>query len=546
MNEQPIILVIIPARGGSKGIPRKNLRSLAGRPLIYYSIMNALSSRYKLDIYVSSEDEEILSISEKFGAKVLMRDAHDAEDAVTLDPVIFSALKNVEKIENKKYDLVVTLQPTSPLVTANSLDKAIFQLINTPETDTIISAVNDTHLTWKLENEGYKPNYAKRVNRQELTPIFKETGGFLITRATNVTKQNRIGEKVDLFILSDREAIDIDTYADWGLCEYYLKRKKLLFVVSGYEEIGLGHVYNTLLLANDIVEHEVVFLVDNKSQLALDKIDSKNYPVYMQTESDIVEDIKQLNPDVVINDRLDTTEQYIAAIKAAGIKTINFEDLGPGAHIADLVINAIYPEREVLPKHYFGHEYFILRDEFILTPVQKPSAQVRKVLVTFGGVDPNNYTRHVIESITDYCQGNDIEITVVAGFGYSHYETLVPYSEIEVIRNSTNIAELMSNADIIFTSAGRTTYEAASLNVPTIVLAQNEREMTHFFATAEHGFVNLGLGTDVSNEQILEALVSLAENYHSRQYASNLMAKADLTSGRQRVMKLINNIVEQV
>lgn len=546
MNEQPNILVVIPARGGSKGIPRKNLRTLAGRPLIYYSIMNAHSSRFALDIYVSSEDEEVLSISDKLGAKVLVRDAHDAEDAVTLDPVIFSALKSAEAIEGKSYDLVVTLQPTSPLVTPNSLDNAISQLIDKTEIDTVISAVNDTHLTWRLKNNRYKPNYEKRLNRQELKPIFKETGGFLITRTSNITKNNRIGENVGLFLLSDKESIDIDTYADWGLCEYYLKRKKLLFVVSGYEAIGLGHVYNTLLLANDIVEHEVLFLVDDKSQLAFDKISSKNYPVYMQTQSAIVDDIKQLNPDVVINDRLDTSEQYIRSIKAAGIKTINFEDLGPGAHSADLVINAIYPEREVLPKHYFGHKYFILRDEFLLTPPREPSPQVKKVLLTFGGVDPNNYTRHVIESITDYCQSNDVEILVVAGFGYSHYETLTPYSHVKIIRNSTNIAELMREADVIFTSAGRTTYEAASLKVPTIVLAQNERELTHFFATAEHGFLNLGLGTAVSNKQILNAFESLSENFQSRQYASGIMAKADLHSGRQRVLKLINSIVEQV
>jgi spore coat polysaccharide biosynthesis predicted glycosyltransferase SpsG len=152
----------------------------------------------------------------------------------------------------------------------------------------------------------------------------------------------------------------------------------------------------------------------------------------------------------------------------------------------------------------------------------------------------------VIESITDYCKRRDIEIIVVAGFGYSHYETLISYSHVKIIRNSTNIAELMRDADVIFTSAGRTTYEAASLKVPTIVLAQNKRELTHFFASAEHGFLNLGLGTEVSNRQILDALESLTDNFESRQHASALMAKADLRSGRQRVLKLINSIVEQV
>ncbi|MFC6806264.1 glycosyltransferase [Methylophaga thalassica] len=374
--------------------------------------------------------------------------------------------------------------------------------------------------------------------------MFKETGGFLITRAKNISQSSRIGEHVDLSLLSDKESIDIDSYADWGLCEYYLKRKKLLFVVSGHMKIGLGHVYNTLLLANDIVEHEVLFLVDDESQLAFDKISSKNYPVVMQVESDIVEDIKKLNPDVVINDRLDSSHDYMKALKALGIKTINFEDLGDGAQLADLVINAIYPEREILPKHFFGHKYFILRDEFILTPKRKVSEYVKKVLLTFGGVDPNNYTSKVIQAIQPYCRKMNIEITVVAGFGYSDYESLEAFKDIQIIRNTMNIAELMQDADIIFTSAGRTTYEVAAMQVPTIVMAQNERELTHLFANAEHGFINLGLGTEVGNEKITEAFSSLVENYSSRQYMSKLMAKADLTAGRQRVLKLVHQIVE--
>lgn len=540
------ILIVIPARGGSKGIPRKNLRTLAGRPLIYYGIRTALGSRFQADVYVSTDDPEIASIAEKLGAKIIQRDTEKAQDHTTLDPVIFDAYQKAREKEGKAYDLIVTLQPTSPLLQSRSLDTALERLLHEPTIDTIISACDDTHLTWKRKGNHYAPNYSKRVNRQYLEPVFKETGGFLITRASCISESNRIGSRVELHLLRGGEDIDIDTYEDWSLCEYYLKRRKILFVVSGYQQIGLGHVYNTLLIANDILNHQVEFLVDDKSQLAYDKIASKNYRVHMQSQADIVEDIRRLAPDVVINDRLDTSEAYMAALKDSGIRTINFEDLGPGARLADLVINAIYPEREVLPRHYFGHEYFILRDEFILTPVRPPAERVRRVLLTFGGVDPNNYTRKVIEAIHPYCRQHGIELYVVAGFGYSQYETLEPYADVQVFRNSMTIAEHMSAADIIFTSAGRTTYEVAALQVPAIVLAQNERELTHFFASAEYGFLNLGLGTAVSAEEILQAFAGLVENYPSRQYMSGLMAKSDLASGRKRALKLINDIVEQV
>ena len=87
------ILVIIPARGGSKGIPQKNLRSLNKKPLIYYSIKNALNSKFKPDVYVTSDNFEILTISKQLGAKTLKRNTKLSNDSVTLDPVIFNAFK---------------------------------------------------------------------------------------------------------------------------------------------------------------------------------------------------------------------------------------------------------------------------------------------------------------------------------------------------------------------------------------------------------------------------------------------------------------------
>lgn len=540
------ILVIIPARGGSKGIPRKNLRTLAGKPLIYYGIKTSLNSKYAPDVYVSSDDDEILSISKQIGAKTIKRNPKLAKDVTTLDPVIYDAYNQAVGIENKKYDLIITLQPTSPLLKSSSLDKAIEILVNNDEIETVIAATDDTHLTWKKENNQFLPNYKERVNRQYLTPVYKETGGFLITRSNVISEKNRIGNNVELHLLNDGENIDIDTYEDWNLCEYYLKRKKILFVVSGYQEIGLGHVYNTLLIANDILNHNIAFLVDSKSQLAYDKISSKNYTVYMQKNESIVEDIKLLNPDVIINDKLDTEASYITDLKSLRMKVINFEDLGTGAKEADLVINAIYPEKEILANHYFGHDYFVLRDEFILSSPRVIAKEVKNVLLTFGGVDPNNYTFKVLQSIYDYCIENGINISVVAGFGYQHYESLTAFTDIAIYKNATDISDHMKKANLIFTSAGRTTYEIASLNIPAIVLAQNERELSHFFASEEYGFTNLGLGYNIANEEILKVFSNLVSNYEVRKQISALMAKSDLHSGRNRTLKLIKNVVEDV
>ncbi|MDO6443712.1 hypothetical protein [Marinobacter sp. 2_MG-2023] len=538
------ILVVIPARGGSKGIPRKNLRMLGGKPLIQYSIMTALASRYKPDVYVSTEDDEIALISKKVGASIIERELDKASDNTTLDPVIYDCMIKAEAIEGKDYQLVVTLQPTSPLIRTESLDAALGKMLENERLDTILSVVNDTHLTWRYENSRYTPNYRERVNRQYLTPTYKETGGFLIARKRSITENTRIGGCVELFELQGGEAVDIDSHEDWSLCEYYRKREKILFVVSGYQEIGLGHVYNSLIIANDILDHQVEFLVDRKSQLAFEKISSKNYPVYIQESDDLIRDIERLRPNVVINDKLDTQPGEIRELKRKGMKVINFEDLGEGAKFADLVINAIYPERQVLPDHYFGHDYVVLRDEFILTPPKPVQNVVSNVLLTFGGVDPDNLTKKVLKAIHQYCQSNGIGISVVTGFGYRYHSSLDEFDNVRVFRNTSSISDHMINADIAFTSAGRTTYEIASLEVPCIVLAQNERELSHLFASAEFGFLNLGHGKKVGAETILDIFIQLVENPASRKYMASLMSKADLASGRKRVRKLIRNVLE--
>ncbi len=539
------ILLVIPARGGSKGIPRKNLRSLVGKPLITYAISTALASKHNLDVVVSSDDDEILHISQKSGAKIHPRSDEFAKDATTLDPVIHEAWKYCESHFKKNYDVIITMQPTSPLLKTGTLDAAIERLLENEETDTIISATDDTHLTWLQRDGGYIPNYKERVNRQYLTPTFKETGGFLITRSKCVTPNNRIGKNVDLFILEGPEAIDIDTYEDWNLCSYYLQRKRILFVVSGYPEIGLGHVYNTLIVANDILNHEVIFLVDRKSDLAYNKINEKNYPVIQQTSEDIVDDILKLTPDIVVNDRLDTDREYILSLKREGIKVINFEDLGSGALEADLVINAIYPETVIKPNHYFGHEYVLLRDEFILSthkPIQKT---VRNVLISFGGVDPNNLTKKVLEAIYDYCQSANIEISVVTGLGYKQFDSLKAFPDIQVYRDINNISDFMENADIAFISAGRTIYEITAVGTPAIVMAQNERELTHFFASEANGFLHLGLGSEVDKTTVLQRFRELAESFETRKYMHTLMLSKDLKGGRKRVNRLINDVLEK-
>ena len=200
-----MVLAVIPARGGSKGIPRKNVRLMHGKPLIYYSIQNALACSYIDDVVVSSDDEEILSIAAMYGAKAMNRNSALAQDAVTLDPVIYDAVLRMEQETGKTYDVVVTLQATSPLLTVETLDGALKSFLES-DFDTYISAVNKPHLSWTTKDGRCVPNYEKRLNRQQLPPNFLEAGAFLITRRACMSENNRIGANASVYEMPEKEA----------------------------------------------------------------------------------------------------------------------------------------------------------------------------------------------------------------------------------------------------------------------------------------------------------------------------------------------------
>jgi CMP-N-acetylneuraminic acid synthetase/spore coat polysaccharide biosynthesis predicted glycosyltransferase SpsG len=542
LNENLKLLFIIPARFGSKGIPRKNLKILNGKPLIFYSINNALKISCEKEVVVSSDSDEILNIATKFGAKALKRPAELAGDQTTLDPVVFHAYKSLSVGLN--FDYVVILQPTSPLLSAKSLESALMFISQNKKIDSIISVREERHLSWKYENGEYIPNYKERKNRQYLDPKYVETGGFVISKPQFISKNSKLGQMVSVWKLPQHESIDIDDFNDWNICENYLSRKKVLFVVSGYKEIGLGHVYNVLSIADELSNFEFHFLVDRNSQLALKKIKENNFNVTIQTQNSLSNSVIDLKPQLVINDILDTKADYIKKLKENKIKVINFEDLGEGSKYADIVVNAMYESAKTDKKNiYFGSDYFCLKTEFYFTNPKRFSSIVSKIVISFGGVDPNNLTLLCLQSIYDFCVSKNIEIYVITGLGYQLHQTLSEFENIKIIKNTSQISTYFNKADVIFTSGGRTTFEAAILGKPSIVLCQNEREMTHYFLNKNKGIINLGLGNKNSKSSILNCFTTLTNDEVKRRKMHNFQLEHNLANSKKNVIKLINNLV---
>lgn len=538
-----MVLAVIPARGGSKGIPRKNVRLMNGKPLIYYSINNAKQCAFIDDVVVSSDDEEILSIAGMYGVETMNRDSQLAQDAVTLDPVIYDAVVRMEKRKGIKYDVVITLQATSPLLTGETLDAALKSFLES-EYDTYISVVNKPHLSWTGTEGDYRPNYEKRLNRQQLPSNYLETGAFLITRRECMTENARIGSKVSVYEMPEKEATDIDSVSDWVVCEQELKKKRIILRADGYKTLGMGHIYHCLTLAYNLTTHEIIFVTKEEHQEGLQKLlDSHMKVKTIKDDDDFFSFIKEWKPDVVVNDCLNTEVDYIQNLKKHVSRVVTIEDIGPGADYADAVINALYEDSNGKHNYYCGENYTCLRDEFLVAKPSKFHEEVKNVVVLFGGTDPCNFTKRIYQLVRKmHALYPSIKYTFVLGAGYDGEKnniTSIEEENICVVQDVKRMSQIFEQADLAFTSQGRTVYELATMGVPAIVMAQNEREMKHTFAQMRNGFLNLGLGAEVEDETIERTFKWLVETPQIREEMRTLMLKHDLRAGVDRVIELI-------
>ena len=546
-------LIIIPARGGSKRIPRKNVRIMCGKPLIVYSIENAKAVRHCLcegfrdavvDIAVSTDDEELGSIVNKRGVRVIERPGELATDKVTLDPVINHALEYMEKEKGFGYDTVITMQATSPTLKSDTIINAI-GYFQEGGFDTVISAMNKPHLSWGIKDGVITRNYEKRLNSQELPPNYVETGGFLITRRSCVTAEGRIGKNVSIFEIPEDEAVDIDTYTDWVLCENILRRKRIVFHTVGKMQLGMGHVYRCLTLAYKLTGHEISFVLDRDSDIGIEKIRESNFPIeIVNDERELEEILKEKRPDILVNDILDTQVSYMTMVSKYARRVINFEDVGPGAKYADAVINALYEKGEKLHNEYYGSKYFCIRDEFLEEEPREFSKEVKNILVIFGGADPSNLTSRMYEICKKlHGEFEDINYHFLLGFAYPHKNEIKddPKNNIHVYIDVKRVSSYMNRMDLAVTSQGRTVYELASMGVPSVVLAQNEREAEHVFAGIQNGFINLGIGSETDEITIMQTLGWLIRTPNVRKEMRNLELSKEFSKGHERVIHLILN-----
>ncbi len=222
-------LVIIPARGGSKRIPRKNILPLEEKPLIVHSIEHARKSKLVSRIIVTTDDDAIADISIKHGAEVIKRPVKLADDTATSEDALIHTLNYLEEKEEYRPDIVVFLQCTSPLRKDDDIDNAI-KMFFTQKADSLFSAVRFDKYVWRVKNKVVSPinyDYKKRWREQDFPPQYQENGSIYIFKPELLKKhKNRLAGKIVIYEMDDMTFIQIDSQKDIELFEYISKKFK--------------------------------------------------------------------------------------------------------------------------------------------------------------------------------------------------------------------------------------------------------------------------------------------------------------------------------
>lgn len=246
MVTDPQVLALIPARGGSKNIPRKNIRPLAGHPLIAYSITAGLAAETVTRVLVSTDDPEIAEISRRYGAETpFLRPEEFAQDQTPDLPVFQHALQWLDENEDWRPEIVVQLRPTSPFRRVMHIDQAVYQLLEHPEADavrTVCVPFQNPFKMWRIQPNGFMTPLVDlgipepyNQPRQALPEVYWQTGYVDAAWSDTLLEKNSMtGERILPLEIDPSEWIDIDSADDWRRAERLLESGELTWDDLGF------------------------------------------------------------------------------------------------------------------------------------------------------------------------------------------------------------------------------------------------------------------------------------------------------------------------
>jgi len=328
---KPSVLAIIPARGGSKGIPGKNIKSFAGFPLIAWSIAAAKNSKYQPRTIVSTDDERIATVARQLGAETpFLRPAEFAMDTSTDLPVFVHALEWLSQNENYQPDLVIQLRPTSPIRPRGCVDDAIDVMLSHADADSVrgvVPAGQNPHKMWRLDPDGKYPmrnllevegiDEPYNAPRQILPAIYWQTGHIDVIRPSVILKGSMSGKNIYPLLIDPAFTVDLDNLNDWKRAEWLAKYGGLTMVSPGSSKRPMPKKIGLLALDFDgvVTDNRVWVNQNGEEMIAANRSDSLIMDKLRQKGIQIVIISSETNPVVSARAR----KMRVEAIQGVGL-----------------------------------------------------------------------------------------------------------------------------------------------------------------------------------------------------------------------------------
>ena len=533
------LLVVIPALKKRVAFPDDLVKKLDGVTLIQRTIQIGLSLVPTSQILVITDSEEINLICQRQDV------ASYFDSGLRLPERTISPLDIVTCLDAYcgQWSHLMMLSPYAPLLTSEILRTA-YEHYGANDAEYLVPVI-------RLHANQFTPWPATLTEKLQTKGNIQIVESAVFSITCRVLLEGEIDRKVQpLAFPLDEAPLEIRNYQDWWICEKLLNRRRIVFRVIGYNAVGMGHIYRCLALAHEISDHEVYFVCDSESVIAATKIAGYDYWLGVYSPEAIEQAIIDLKPNLVVNDILNTDECYILRLKENGVSVVNYEDLGNGAVEADITINDLYDE-PLFPgdRILWGHNWFFLRDEFQDASPNEFQNRVNRLLITFGGTDPSDFTRRVLSLVALYCADEGITIDVVTGDGYGYIQelqTLIASLSATVTYTHTTgvISRIMENTQLAICSNGRTVYELAHMNIPAVVLSHHARELSHRFACEENGFLPLDIPNGPKlDPAILSAFRKLVVDSAYRKMLFNNMKNHSFIGNKHKVVEQLQNLL---
>jgi spore coat polysaccharide biosynthesis predicted glycosyltransferase SpsG len=449
------LLCLIPARGGSKQVRRKNLRTVGGRTLVEIAI-RACAPHGR--VVCSTDDQDIAAVARMCGAEVWERPAALAADSASIDDL-------VRHTRTTYAGALLVYQPTVPQAAC-----VLAAFIEWARTRTYGTAISSPHRHIMWNGNGVVP-LVEREQRQTVRPLLDEIG----------VRYYPEGDSTLLAVWpSPLPLVDIDTPADLAQVRAGASSKRILFRVVANRQVGSGHVRRCVQIADELQHHSIAFALVEGSDPDLVGSLCGGYPVVPEWQM----------ADLIVNDRLDCPLGEMLRLRFVA-PVIALEDSGPATTHASLVINELYP---AAGNCLSGPEWAVLRPVFTAVPSHRfDHGGKPRLLVTFGGTDPSQLSER-LRRLTSKYQTVDWDVVVVDPPGAG---------------KGVDLAGLLVWADLVVCSGGRTVWEAMACGTPALVLCQNPRELSHSHLSPAFGVLNLGLGKLVDDDRLFRHLTVL-------------------------------------